>query len=41
MYYVLMKVNIRYGKDVDGFLEKMKVDNVEVDGETEKIFNII
>lgn len=39
MYHALIKANIRAGRDVDGILERMKADNIVVNGETDKILS--
>lgn len=40
MYHTLIKVNILAGREVDDILEKMKADNFEVNGETNKILSL-
>lgn len=39
MYLSLMNMYVRCGKDVDGILESMKADNIEIDEEIEKTLN--
>ncbi|KAG5020482.1 hypothetical protein AAZX31_06G228900 [Glycine max] len=39
MYLSLMKMCIRYGKHVDGILESMKADNIEIDEEIKETLN--
>ncbi|GAB4826950.1 hypothetical protein Ancab_033830 [Ancistrocladus abbreviatus] len=40
MYHALIKVNIRSGKDVNGLLQKMKVEKIDEDEETRKILGM-
>ncbi|KAJ8624299.1 hypothetical protein MRB53_032829 [Persea americana] len=40
MYHTLIKVNILAGREVDDILDRMKTDNFEVDGETNKILSL-
>jgi pentatricopeptide repeat protein len=39
MYHALIKAYLRGGKEVDGLLERMKVDNIDENEETEKLLS--
>ncbi|XP_058083100.1 pentatricopeptide repeat-containing protein At4g21705, mitochondrial-like [Magnolia sinica] len=39
MYHALIRASIKAGRDVDGILSRMKIDNIDVNGETKKILS--
>ncbi|XP_021726442.1 pentatricopeptide repeat-containing protein At4g21705, mitochondrial-like [Chenopodium quinoa] len=41
MYHALIKAHLRHGKDVDGILEEMKVDQIKENEETKSILSTI
>ncbi|GAB2284534.1 hypothetical protein Dimus_018988 [Dionaea muscipula] len=41
MYHALIKAHVRDGNEVDGILQDMKADNIDVDEETKKILGLI
>lgn len=39
MYHTLLKANVRHGREIDGILQRMKDDNIDVDEETKKLLS--